>query len=289
MSPRDTTSQQPVENTTQAAAWNGPEGASCARRSATRVPNADLVEVVLDAAAIGSGERVLDIGCGTGELTRRAARLAPGGEAIGIDLSTLMVEQARALAAEGAIDNVSFQVGDAQVHPFPAGAFDVALSHFGIMFFDDPVAAFTNVAEAIRPGGRMAFVCPQAMDRCDWYLVPLAALLGHRPSERDAPSAMFSLAEPSTLRATLTAAGLGSIDVQPVDRALWFGTDAAAAAEGYLGSGPVRGILERHPALGPEDTRRALEEAVAPYLGADGIRIPGSHWLVTATQARDLG
>jgi SAM-dependent methyltransferase len=269
-------------NRAQSAAWNGPEGASWARHSARRHPRGDLVAPLLDAAAIEPHETVLDIGCGTGEMTRRAARAAFAGQAVGVDLSRSMVDLATRVAREQGLTNVTFERCDAQIHAFAADAFDLAVSHFGMMFFADPLAAFTNIARALRPGGRLAFVCPQAMERCDWYRVPLMALTGHRPTPHDAPSAMFSLANPTTIDALLTEADFTAVDIRPLDRALWFGVDAEAAAEAFLGSGPVRAVLEDDPTLTPRAARRRLVDAVAPFQEADGIRIPGAHWLVQA-------
>lgn len=277
-----TTDTPDIVNEEQAAAWNGPEGAHWAQHSARRVGDADLIVPLVDATEIDAGDRVLDVGCGTGALTRLAARWATPGHAMGIDLSTQMVEQARAEAAAEAIANVTFEVGDAQVHPFTEASFDVAVSHFGSMFFGDPASAFANIATAIRPGGRLGLVCPQAMERCDWYGAPLAALLGHRPTTDEAPSAMFSLSDPEVVERLLAGAGFDSVQLEPLDATLWFGETAAVAAEFYLGSGPVRAILERGDASLAERARGALEAAMAPFVTDDGVRIPGAQWLVTA-------
>jgi SAM-dependent methyltransferase len=275
-----------IVNEKQAAAWNGPEGAHWAQHSTRRAGDADLILPLVEATAIDAGDRVLDVGCGTGALARLAARWATPGGAVGVDLSTQMIEQARAEAAAEGISNVTFEVGDVQVHPFAEGSFDVAVSHFGIMFFGDPAVAFANIASALRPGGRLGFVCPQAMERCDWYGVPLAALLGHRPTPDEAPSAMFSLSEPGVVEQLLTGAGFDAVQLRHVDASLWFGQAPVAAAEFYLGSGPVRALLERAgAALTAESARRALEAAMAPFVTVDGVRIPGAHWLVTARRA----
>jgi SAM-dependent methyltransferase len=270
-------------NADQTSAWNGPEGANWAASSARRVADADLVEHLLLAARLTSQDCVLDIGCGTGELTRRAARVAARGRAIGIDLSELMVGDARAAATAAGVSNVAFEVGDAQTHPFEPRAFDVALSHFGTMFFDDPVAAFANVGRSLRAQGRLLFVCPGPMNSCDWYGVPLAALYGARPTMEVAPSIMFSLADPPRVREILSAAGFVDITIDALDAALWFGRDAESAAWALVGSGPVRSFLEQRPGASVASAHAALTDAVTPYLGADGVRIPGSHWLVDAT------
>lgn len=279
-------------NADQRAAWNGTDGDHWAEASSTGSPDDGLVLPLLDAAAIAGGERVLDVGCGTGEMTLLAAQRTGGpaagdaagetaGGAVGVDLSAHMVEVAAAAAAAAGVANARFEVGDAQVHPFPPAAFDVAVSHFGIMFFDDPVAAFANVGRALRPGGRLAVVCPQAAERCEWYTVPLAGLLGHRPSAGEAPSLMFSLAEPGVVRDVLGRAGYTGVRLEPRAAALRFGSDLATAVRFFAGSGPVRAQVERRPELG-DRVVPLLERALAPYVGADGVRIPGEHWIVTA-------
>lgn len=276
-----------VANAEQAAAWNGPEGASWAEHSADRAPDGDLIDLLLGAAAVPPDVRVLDIGCGTGELTRQAARRAGRGLALGVDLSAHMIELARRESEAQGVANAVFEVGDAQTHAFARASFDLALSHFGTMFFADPTAAFRNIARALQPDGRLWFVCPQAMDRCDWYTVPLAALIGRAPDAETAPSAMFSLADAATVQRVLTAAGLHPVGLTPVEQTLWFGADVPTAVDGFLGAGPVRAIVERDPALTADQARARLEAALAPYLTADGVRIPGAYWLVESTPVPD--
>jgi len=152
----------PITNTDQAALWDGPVGAhwaSAAERYDAMMAGFDAA--LFDAAAIRRGDRVLDIGCGTGHTTRVAAGHASGGHVTGIDLSRAMLARARSTADRQGMANVSFVRGDAQVHPFPTGRFDVAISRGGVMFFADVIAAFTAIGRATRAGGRLAFVCPQ--------------------------------------------------------------------------------------------------------------------------------
>jgi SAM-dependent methyltransferase len=111
---------------------------------------------------------VLDIGCGTGQATRDAARAAEPGHALGVDLSARMIELARRLAASQDIGNVSFEQADAQIYPFPAGSFDVAISRTGTMFFGDPAAAFANIGRALRPGGRLVMLVWQGPGPNEW-------------------------------------------------------------------------------------------------------------------------
>lgn len=119
-------------------------------------------QAMLDAALLRPGERVLDVGCGHGTSPLEAAeRVAASGRVVGVDISAVMLEPARQRVAAAGVDNVELLQADAQVHPFEPASFDVVISRFGMMFFDDPEAAFGNLARALQPGGRLVFVCPQ--------------------------------------------------------------------------------------------------------------------------------
>ena len=162
--------------------------------------------------------------------------------------------------------------------------FDVAISQFGIMFFADPVAAFANIGRALRPGGRLAFVCPRDMADNDWYVVPMSALHTRLGSARLPESQMFSLADPAQLTDVLTRAGFADVRPRPFDVPMAFGASASAAAESYLGAGPTLAVLQQTTVLTPALAREILVDALRPYEGPDGVRIPGAHWLVTATR-----
>lgn len=267
-------------NTAQAAAWNGPEGEHwAADRTPDGVANVELTTALLDAAAITTSSHILDIGCGTGETTRLAAARAPHGHALGVDLSEVMLARAR---TDTTMPNVTFEQGDAQVHPFATHRFDVAISRFGIMFFTDPVAAFANIRRALRPGGTMAFVTPGTATANTWWVAPIAALQDVTGTAELPDSAMFSLADPRQTTEILTAAGLTDIRLRPLNVPMDFGADTREAADFYLGSGPVRALLERHPALTPGTVHDIVADALRPFQSRAGVRIPGAHWLVTA-------
>jgi SAM-dependent methyltransferase len=271
---------EPAVNTAQAAAWNGPEGEHWAgHHTPDGAANTELTTALLAAATITDASRILDIGCGTGETTRLAAGRAPHGHALGVDLSAVMLARAR---TETTAPNVTFEQGDTQVHPFPTHAFDVAISRFGIMFFTDPVAAFANIRRALRPGGTLAFVTPRAATANTWWVAPMAALRDASAAAELPDSEMFSLADPQRTTAILTAARLTNIHLQPLDVPMDFGADAHEAADFYLGSGPVRALLERHPTLTPAAAHDIVVDAVRPFQSPSGVRIPGAHWLVTA-------
>jgi ubiquinone/menaquinone biosynthesis C-methylase UbiE len=135
-------------------------------------------EVLRRAYGIEPHDHVLDIGCGAGQTTREAARLAAEGGALGADLSAEAIARARDLAQAEGIRNVTFEHADAQVHPFPWGRFDLAISRFGTMFFVDPVAAFANIGRALRPAGRLVMMVWQGHKQNEWSLAIEEALGG---------------------------------------------------------------------------------------------------------------
>ncbi|MDF2263852.1 class I SAM-dependent methyltransferase [Streptomyces coacervatus] len=274
----------PLVNTEQAEAWNGYEGhhwADHADRWDAAVGGVN--NPLLAAAALSEDQQVLDIGCGTGQTTRLAARRAR--RAMGIDLSAPMLARARATATEQGIGNVQFQQGDAQIHPFDEAAYDVAISRGAIMFFADPVAAFTNILRALRPGGRLAFVCPQDMHRNDWFTAPVTALLGHPPTPSDPDDApgMFSLADPPRIHHVLSQAGFHDVTTTPVTVPMIYGRDAADAATFFLSSGPVRHQLHGADRTTVNQALDAVTTALRPYEHPDGVRFSAAWWLATAT------
>jgi len=277
---------QAIVNTRQAEAWNGWEGAHWARNRArynaiVGAFNDDLFR----AAAIAPDDRVLDVGCGTGHVTLLAARRASRGHVIGIDLSAPMLERARADAAAQDLANVRFEQGDAQVHPFPDRGFDVALSRGGVMFFEDPVAAFANIRRGLRPGGRLAFLGPQGGGPDSDYARATAALQPLMRAPSPASRGMGSLVDPARIREVLDAAGFTGIRVEPVTAPMDYGRDAADAAAFILGQGPVRTNLAGLDPDVVERTRAHLEEGLEAYETPEGVRIPGAVWLVDAIRA----
>ena len=138
------------------------------------------------AADVGAAEHVLDIGCGTGQSTRAAGRAAAAGSVLGVDISAPVLELARRLTDREGLRNVSYRLADAQVDGLGPTRYDVCISCFGVMFFADPVAAFTNIGRALRPGARMALLAWQAPDRNEWYTEIDQAIGG--ASARGAPA-----------------------------------------------------------------------------------------------------
>ncbi|MFD7864232.1 class I SAM-dependent methyltransferase [Streptomyces sp. NPDC059783] len=262
-----------------AEAWNGPLGAHWAAhpdRYDAMLGGFDAA--LFEAAGIRAGERVVDIGCGSGHTARTAALRAPGVEVSGVDLSEPLLDAARALTDADRFPRVTYRLADAQTCAFEPGAYDLALSRGGVMFFADPVAAFTNIAGALRPGGRLVFLCPRPAPvegEESRTLRTLSALLGREhPGGNPVAEAMASLSEPDRVRAVLGASGFADITVRGVDARTWWGKDAADAVAFHLS--------RTHGLTVSEATEAAMEEVFRPYESPHGVLLRAGVWVVTA-------
>ncbi|UYQ62827.1 class I SAM-dependent methyltransferase [Streptomyces peucetius] len=274
-----------IVNTEQEQAWNGYEGTHWARnQDRWDAINEGFDDVLLTAAAILPADAVLDIGCGAGATTRLAARRAAEGSATGVDLSRPMLERARVTAHAEGIGNVTFEHGDAQVHPLAGRGFDVVLSRFGVMFFADPAAAFANIGSGLRPGGRAAFVVAADGEGNDWIqaLVGLRGLLPMGGFGATGGPGMFSLADPDRVREVLTAGGFTGIGIERVEAYGRWGRDAEDATGFLMGSGPGRHLLSQVDPETGERARRELAGILRGYERDGAVRLRSVAWLATA-------
>ena len=243
-------------------------------------------DAAMQRGAPAPGERVLDIGCGCGQTTLQLSeRVAPGGSVTGIDISDVMLDRARGRARDDAAAGVRFENADAQTHDFAPGSFDLAFSRFGVMFFIDPVAAFENVARALTPGGRLAFVCWQEVAKNPWALVPMAAAAKHlelppRP-EPGAPGP-FAFGDGARVRGILESAGYTDVGLEPFEHAFLLGGGLDAAVEFVTRIGPTARLLVDAPAETRTRVADALREALTAHLTDEGVRLASATWLVTA-------
>jgi SAM-dependent methyltransferase len=274
-----------IVNVDQADSWNGNEGEAWAADqdrydTAVRAYNAHL----LDAAGISTTEHVLDIGCGCGESTRGAARLAASGAALGADLSSPMLARARERAREEGLENVRFEQADAQVHPFEAGAFDIAISRFGAMFFGDPVAAFRNIGSALRPGARLALISWQPLAENEWLSAIRTSLAMGRtlPEPPVGMPGPFGLADADAVRGILGAAGYDNVDLVGLREPFAVGGNADDAFGFVRRIPPVKGLLQDLDDAAQEQALGQLRAMLVAHETADGVVFGSSGWLITA-------
>jgi SAM-dependent methyltransferase len=276
-----------MTNEEQREYWNSDESKSWIQQQDVHDQLAERFGIrVIEAASLAPGERVLDIGCGCGATTLASARAIAPGAALGVDLSEPMLAVARDRARNGGVENVEFQVTDAQSHEFEAGAVDVAISRFGVMFFDDPVAAFTNIRRALRPGGRVVFACWKSLFENEWLAVPGGAILQHVPLPDPGPPdtpGPFSLADEVHVRGILTAAGFTDISLDSAHEPMLYpGLDAGGVVEFVRQTGMGRALIG---GAGPDVVEKALNsarDALTPYETSEGLRISGTAWMVQA-------
>jgi SAM-dependent methyltransferase len=253
---------------------------------------AALAELALERAAPAAGEAALDVGCGCGATTLELGRrVGAGGRALGVDVSRPMLELARARAQAAGASHVGFVEADAQTASLEPGAFDLLFSRFGVMFFTDPAAAFANLRRALRPGGRVAFVCWQRLADNPWMLVPLGAVAQHvplpAPPAPDAPGP-FAFADAERVRGLLARAGLADVAFEDVRLPLSLGGESLdEAVEFALELGPASAAL-REAGAGADVRARvadAVRDALAPFADADGRpRFASAAWLVSARE-----
>jgi SAM-dependent methyltransferase len=272
-------------NRSQAELWN-------TRAGNTWVELQDLIDrlfapvegAVVEAGFPGQGGSALDIGCGSGATTlAMARRLGPGGSCLGVDISAPLVEAARRRAAEEGLDRVEFVAADAQAYPFEAARFDAVISRFGVMFFDDPAAAFANIRRALRPDGRLAFVAWRSPAENPFMTAAgraAAPFLPELPAyEPDAPG-QFGFARADRVRQVLGDAGWSEAELRPLDIEVSLEERELAIYAERMG--PVGLALQAMDEDARAPVREAVRRAFDPYVTDGAARFSLACWLVTA-------
>ena len=241
-------------------------------------------EVLRRACGIRFRDHVLDIGCGTGQTTRQAARTARAGRALGVDVRAAAITHARELAVAEELENVAFEHADAQDYRFPHERFDLAISRFGTMFFDDPAAAFANIRRALRPTGRLVMMVWQAPARNEWD-VAICQALG--VPQTAAPPASggpdpFSLADPPAVTRILKTAQFTDITFTDVREPIYFGLDVPTALAWIRNFTSTRDILDNLTPTAATRALQRLDEALTAHTTTTGVWFPSQAWIIKA-------
>ncbi len=244
--------------------------------------------LVMERAGITAGQRVLDVGCGCGDTTvGLAQRVGATGTVMGVDISAPMLARAEARAKAAGLSNVRFQNADAQTATLPPPLFDVVFSRFGVMFFAEPAVAFANLRRHLRPEGKLAFVCWQALSENPWMFVPFMAAAQHvvlpPPPPPDAPGP-FAFADRDKVEALLRTAGFQDVQLESVreDLAIAAGASLDQAVDFLLQMGPTAQMLRDTDPKLLDTVRSSIREALAPYATDRGLIMPSAAWIVTA-------
>ncbi|MBV8975913.1 MAG: class I SAM-dependent methyltransferase [Alphaproteobacteria bacterium] len=269
-------------NAEQIDYWNGPVGERwAAYQDVLDKALAAISDAALAFAHPNSGERVLDIGCGCGTTTYALAKaVGPSGSVTGADISLPMLKVARGRGV-----GVNFLQADAATHLFHA-THDLVFSRFGVMFFDDPIAAFANIRKALVPNGRIAFVCWRAARENHWASVPIAAAMPLLPPQEPvdplAPGP-FAFADDARLRSILVDAGYHNIRLESLNSTMNMGADLDAAADQALRVGPLARAAAELDDATREKIRGVVRAALAGFATPQGVKPPAACWLVAAT------
>lgn len=273
-------------NLDQADFWNGQGGETwTTQRDRFNTMLRPIGLEAIERAAPQPGESVLDVGCGTGDTTvELARRVAPTGSVTGIDISETMLTTAREINADAA-GWVKFEEADAQTKDFGDQSFDLIFSRFGVMFFDDSVAAFTNLRRALRREGRVVFACWQPVTRNGWVHVARDIVARHvtlePPGDPRAPGP-FAFGEEGYVRGIMEKAGFKDIALESHETTVLTGRSLETAVETVTERGPMSRAIHDASEHLQARIREDLTEALADHVHDDGIRLSAAVWLVSA-------
>jgi SAM-dependent methyltransferase len=275
-------------NMDQIEFWNGDHGTSWARYAdIVDIMFDEITQAVLDAAAISTGDRVLDLGCGSGGTTLAIAeKVTPIGSVTAIDVSSPMLERAQHRADAAGIVNATFVLGDASVYPFVEHSFDAMVSRLGAMFFDDPEYTFRRMVPALDSGGRLALGVWRGPSENLWAMGPVAAakeFLEMPPRPGPEEPGPFSFADPDRVRSILGVAGLTDIDLAPLDFQVPLGRTLEEALNFAMEMGPLSAPLSTVTGDNRQKAIAAITEVLKANQPEDGIvRLAGACWIITA-------
>lgn len=278
-------------NADQIAYWNGPGGQHWTEQQQRQdLILAPVLDILIDRAKIKPGERIVDIGCGCGASTFVLAQCTgPSGRVTGVDISSPMLGRARELTPRGA--PVEFVLADATVHDFKSVNADLLFSRFGVMFFGDPTASFTNMRKALRPNGRLVFACWRTPRDNPMLMLPLQEAYKHvpkLPEMKPEDPGPFAFADDNRVRKILTDSGFTSIALERADLKLDIATGKGldAALESALAIGPASRAIDGQPPDLAAAATKSIREALAGQLTGNQVPLGGSIWIVTASNGK---
>lgn len=243
-------------------------------------------------AAIRAGENVLDIGCGCGDTSIEIARrVGADGSVQGVDISAPILARAKSQAEILTVPNLSFEHGDAQVCPLRPEYFDLVFSRFGIMFFDDPVAAFTNLRRAMKLGGRLVFICWQPIIDNEWVTISLDVVARHitlPPPPGPQDSGPMSFGKPERVNSVLSAAGFTDIAVSDFSSMFTIGNSIDQAVDFLTQMGPASGAIAKSDTSDRTKSEIAadLRNALSKFSHVEGVTLGAATWIVTASNGQ---
>jgi SAM-dependent methyltransferase len=279
-------SAQLVSNSEQIEFWNGDAG----KRWVAQQVRLDAMLGEISAAAFKSadpkpGEHALDVGCGCGDTSLKLAEaVGANGRVVGLDISEPMLAQAKSRASAQK-SPLSFIRADAAEHRFEGAQFDLLFSRFGVMFFADPDSTFKNLRKALKPTGRVAFVCWRDARDNEWVRVPVGAARAHVPQQTQIgpeDPGPFSFGNPGRVRRILAGAGFDVITMKPFDTPMNMGATLDDAVAHLQEFGPISRLLKDATPAQRDAAVTAIRLAMAPYAKTLPIRLNGAVWLVTA-------
>ena len=278
---------EPSTNAEQRSYWDGDAGRHwVAEAERYDRLNRRFAERIMETLSPQRGEKVLDVGCGNGALSVEAARrVGRAGGVTGLDLSGPMLAVARERAESQGLVNLQFVQGDAQVQSLPDDTFDAVTSRFGVMFFDDPGAAFANLARMTREGGRLVFACWQEVLLNEWLMVPAVAALEHVPLPdfgRAGAPGPFALADPARVRAVLTGAGWADVELVDAEEPMWLGHSVEDVVIFMKGTDFAETLIADAPTEVAEAAWNSVATVLEEREGPDGIELGGRAWIVSA-------
>lgn len=279
----------PIANEEQAEFWEGMAATWIEIEERIESTAAEPGRRAFGALNPRPGERILDVGCGTGGTTVAIARMVePGGQVVGADIASEMLVRARQRADEAGMSNIEFVHADVQTEDFGETRFDAAFSRFGVMFYAEPVLAFANVRRSLRHGGRLAFACWQHIFANEWMLVPGMAVMTATgtppPMPAEGEPGPFSLADPERVNSVLRDAGFSEVVIAPYNDTLVVPEDEVSRyAATSLRVGAARDALKDADEETRQRAAESVDAALRERLAGGEVRLTRGYLIVSAS------